>query len=157
MSTHSRQAGVARNVRAIAATALALSLSLACSGDPATGEPRAAGEAIPAAVPSGPPPTVEELAGRVDCEPDIQVDAVDMRQGYCETSVGRFFVTTFVTQSGKDQWMDTAPEYNPHLVGNLWTVLASRKVLDELREELGGDLHLTDHRVTPAPAVTPAG
>ncbi|SNS04911.1 hypothetical protein SAMN05216276_100378 [Streptosporangium subroseum] len=157
MLTHSRQAGVARNLRAITVVTLALSFSLACSGNQDPGAPEAAGNVIPAAAPSGPPPTVEELADKVDCKPDIQVDAVDMRQGHCKTPVGEFFVTTFITQSGKDQWMDAAPEYNPHLVGNLWTVLGSRKVLDELRKELGGDLHLKDHRMTPAPTPAPAG
>ncbi|MEU8384608.1 hypothetical protein [Streptosporangium sp. NPDC048865] len=153
MLTHSCQTGVARNVRAVATVILALSLSVACSADqPAAPPAAAAGVAAPA----GPPPTVEQLAKKVDCKPQIQVDAIDIRTGACKTSVGQFFISTFVTQSGKDQWMDQAPEYNPHLVGELWTVLGARKVLDELRLTLGGELHLTDHRVTPTPA-PPAG
>ncbi|MEV4746526.1 hypothetical protein ACFQVD_42935 [Streptosporangium amethystogenes subsp. fukuiense] len=154
MLTHSCQSGVVRNARAIAAAILALSFSIACSADRPAGPPAAvaAGDAVPA----GPPPTVEQLARKVGCKAEIQVDAVDIRTGACETSAGRFFISTFVTQHGKDQWMDQAPEYNPHLVGELWTVLGARQVLDELRETLGGDLHLTDHRVTPTPT-PPAG
>ncbi len=132
----------------VATVILALSFSLACSADQPVSSPAAAAGV---AAPAGPPPTVEQLAKKVDCKPRIQVDAVDIRTGACKTPVGQFFISTFVTQSGKDQWMDQAPEYNPHLVGELWTVLGARKVLDELRVTLGGDLHLTDHRVTPAP------
>ncbi|MER6827224.1 hypothetical protein ABT352_14670 [Streptosporangium sp. NPDC000563] len=155
MLTHSRRTGVARNLRVVATVILTLSFSLACSADQPASAPAAAGNAVPA-VPAGPPPTVEQLAKKVDCKPRIQVDAVDIRTGACKTSVGRFFISTFVTQSGKDQWMDQAPEYNPHLVGELWTVLGARKVLDELRVTLGGELHLTDHRVTPT-STPPAG
>ncbi|MEU6710395.1 hypothetical protein ABZ897_02850 [Nonomuraea sp. NPDC046802] len=92
------------------------------------------------------PLTVEQLSAKVGCRPRMQVDATDIRTGYCKTSDGEFFVTTFTAQAGKDAWMDAAPEYNPHLVGKLWTVLSSRKVLDQLKQRLGGDLHLTDHR-----------
>jgi hypothetical protein len=90
--------------------------------------------------------SVEELSAKVGCKPKIQVDAEDMRTGYCKTKVGQFFVNTFTTQAGKDAWMDQAPEYNPHLVGYLWTVLSDRKVLEELKAPLNGDLHLKDHR-----------
>ncbi|GAA1667779.1 hypothetical protein GCM10009733_076680 [Nonomuraea maheshkhaliensis] len=92
------------------------------------------------------PLTVEQISAKVGCTPRMQVDAAEIRTGFCRTPDGEFFVTTFASQTGKDAWMDAAPEYNPHLVGNLWTVLSSRKVLDLLRERLGGDLHLTDHR-----------
>nr|BFE77889.1 hypothetical protein GCM10020093_004900 [Planobispora longispora] len=66
--------------------------------------------------------------------------------------MGEFFLTTFATQRGKDEWMDAAPEYNPHLVGHLWTALSSRDVLERVQRKIGGDLHLKDHRTkTPAP------
>jgi hypothetical protein len=111
------------------------------------------GEEAAAAAP-GPPPTVEQLAAKAGCTPKMQVDAAELRTGYCKTSIGEFFVNTFTTQQGKDAWMDQAPEYNPHLVGDIWTILGPRKVLDQVRLKVGGDLHLTDHRVTPTP---PAG
>lgn len=135
----------------IAAFAVVAALAAACSptggsyGQAAVPQPQAA--AVQAK-----PLTVEQLAAKVGCKPHIQVDAVDIRTGHCKTKDGQFFVSTFTTQAGKDAWMDTAPEYNPHLVGNLWTVLSSRKVLDRLRVRLGGDLHLKDHRThTPTP------
>ncbi|MEV4160256.1 hypothetical protein [Nonomuraea dietziae] len=93
------------------------------------------------------PTTVEQLAAKAGCTPHIQIDASELRQGHCETADGEFFLTTFTTQQGKDAWMDTAPEYNPHLVGPLWTALSSRPVLERVQRRLGGDLHLKDHRV----------
>ncbi|MEW9549328.1 hypothetical protein [Nonomuraea sp. NPDC050783] len=125
----------------LAALALLAGLAAACSQGSAGGGPAAAGGRAGAA-----PLTVEQLSAKVGCRPRIQVNAAELRTGYCRTADGEFFVTTFRTQAGKDAWMDAAPEYNPHLVGNLWTVLSSRKVLDLLKERLGGDLHLTDHR-----------
>lgn len=109
-------------------------------------------EQAQAAAPPGPPPTVEQLAAKLDCTPKMQVDSAELRTGYCKTSIGEFFVTTFATQQGKDEWMDQAPEYNPHLVGDIWTILGPRKVLDKVQLKVGGDLHLSDHRVTPSPA-----
>ncbi|GAA0989466.1 hypothetical protein GCM10009555_073470 [Acrocarpospora macrocephala] len=135
---------------ALAVSAFALLSTVACSGSEPGGE-TANTEAV-----LGPPPTVEQLAAKVGCTPDIQVDAAELRTGACKTDDGQFFVNTFATQQGKDEWMDQAPEYNPHLVGNLWTVLGERPVLDALRVRLGGDLHLSDHRVkSPAPAADP--
>lgn len=125
----------------------ALALLSACTAGQAA--PAGPGS-LPAA--SGTPLTVEQLAAEAGCAPKIQIDAAELRQGYCRTSIGDFFITTFATQRGKDAWMDQAPEYNPHLVGNLWTALAPRAVLDRLRERIGGDLHLRDHRVkSPSP------
>ncbi|MGW0806458.1 hypothetical protein [Nonomuraea sp. NPDC002799] len=125
----------------LAAFALLAGLVAACSSG-SGGDYVAAGKDQQNAAPL----TVEQLSAKVGCTPRMQVDATDIRTGYCKTTDGEFFVSTFVTQAGKDAWMDAAPEYNPHLVGRLWTVLSSKKVLDLLKERLGGDLHLTDHR-----------
>ncbi|MFC4113632.1 hypothetical protein [Nonomuraea zeae] len=94
------------------------------------------------------PLTVEQLSTMVGCKPKMQVEASELRTGYCKTSDGEFFVNTFATEALKDEWMDRAPEYNPHLVGPQWTVLGPLKVLKALQERLNGDLHLTDHRTS---------
>ncbi|UBU10619.1 hypothetical protein [Nonomuraea gerenzanensis] len=125
----------------LAALALLAALAAGCSSGSAGGYAAAGGAQAGAA-----PLTVEQLSAKVGCSPRMQVNAAELRTGYCKTPDGEFFVTTFRSQAGKDAWMDAAPEYNPHLVGPLWTVLSSRKVLDLLKERLGGDLHLTDHR-----------
>jgi hypothetical protein len=123
----------------LAAFALLAGLVAACS-------PVSGGAHVAAAAKDMTPLTVEQLSAKVGCKPHMQVNAAEIRTGYCKTPDGQFFVTTFSSQSGKDAWMDAAPEYNPHLVGPLWTVLSSRKVLELLKERLGGDLHLKDHR-----------
>jgi len=108
----------------------------------------AAGNAAAAAAPM----TVEQISAKVGCKPKMQVDGDDLRTAYCKTKVGEFFVNTFKSEKLKDQWMDEAPEYNPHLVGPRWTVLGPLEVLEVLKPELSGDLHLTDHRVSQTPA-----
>jgi hypothetical protein len=125
----------------LAAFALLAGLTAACSSGAGGGYVAAGAQQKQTS-----PLTVEQLSAKVGCKPKMQVDAAELRTGYCKTPDGQFFVTTFASQAGKDAWMDAAPEYNPHLVGNLWTVLSSRKVLDLLKERLGGDLHLKDHR-----------
>ncbi|GIH73712.1 hypothetical protein [Planobispora longispora] len=126
---------------------LAVVLCTACS---APGGP--AGDGYGEAAPENRPITVEQLAAKVGCRPKIQIEAAELRQAHCATPMGEFFLTTFATQRGKDEWMDAAPEYNPHLVGHLWTALSSRDVLERVQRKIGGDLHLKDHRTkTPAP------
>lgn len=97
------------------------------------------------------PQTVEQLSTKVGCKPKMQVDATEIRTAYCKTKEGEFFVNTFKTEKLKDEWMDRAPEYNPHLVGPRWTVLGPLEVLEVLKPTLNGDLHLTDHRVSMTP------
>lgn len=134
-------------MRTFSLTAL-LALCVACA--PAVGE--GSGASAPTAS-AAEHPTLEQLAAMVDCTPKIQVDAADMRSAHCETTDGEFFLSTFTTEKGKDDWMFTAPEYSPHLVGPRWSALADRKVLDLLHLRLGGELHLKDHRtMTPPPA-----
>lgn len=130
----------------VAAFALLIGLVAACAPDGESGGGGGGYVAAGANQEEAAPLTVEQLAAKVGCKPRMQVDAEDIRTGFCKTGDGRFFVTTFASQAGKDSWMDIAPEYNPHLVGNLWTVLSDRKVLESLKERLGGDLHLKDHR-----------
>ena len=60
-------------------------------------------------------------------------------------------IIPFKSEKLKDQWMDQAPEYNPHLVGPRWTVLGPLEVLEQLKSPLSGDLHLMDHRVSQTP------
>jgi hypothetical protein len=129
-------------------TAFALLVGLVAACAPGGDENLAAGSNQAPAVPL----TVEDLSSQVGCEPRMQVDASDLRTGYCKTDAGEFFVNTFTTEEGKNAWMDQAPEYKPHLVGPLWTVLGDLKVLKQLQAPLKGDLHLKDHRVTPTPA-----
>ncbi|WP_431911486.1 hypothetical protein [Nonomuraea jabiensis] len=131
----------------LAAFALLAGLVAGCSSSGGWGDYVAAGETQkPAAI-----LTVEQLSAKVGCKPKMQVEASDLRTGYCKTKAGQFFVNTFASEKLKDEWMDRAPEYNPHLVGPQWTVLGPLEVLEQLKEPLSGDLHLMDHRVSQTP------
>ncbi|TDD07916.1 hypothetical protein E1292_12210 [Nonomuraea deserti] len=125
--------------RRLAALALLAGLVAACSAGGGSGGYLAAGGRAGAA-----PLTVEQLSARVGCEPRLQADGAGIRSGHCTTPDGEFVVTTFATRAGKDAWMGAAPAGAPHLAGDLWTVMSSRKVLDLLSERLGGELHMTD-------------
>ncbi|MFG1706849.1 hypothetical protein ACFLIM_27025 [Nonomuraea sp. M3C6] len=130
----------------LAAFALLAGLVAGCSSG-GWGDYVAAGENQQPAKPL----TVEQLSAKVGCKPKMQVEATELRTGYCKTEDGEFFVNTFANEKLKDEWMDRAPEYNPHLVGPRWTVLGPLKVLEAVKERLNGDLHLMDHRVSPTP------
>ncbi|UBU10620.1 hypothetical protein [Nonomuraea gerenzanensis] len=131
----------------LATIALLAGLVAGCSSGGGWSDYVAAGKSQPAAAPM----TIEQISKKVGCEPKMQVDADEVRTAYCKTQDGEFFVNTFATEKLKDEWMDRAPEYNPHLVGPKWTVLGPLKVLEALRGPLNGDLHLTDHRVSMTP------
>ncbi|PRX70256.1 hypothetical protein B0I32_101344 [Nonomuraea fuscirosea] len=133
----------------LAAFALLAGLVAGCSSGGGWSDYVAAGKNQP---PNPAPLTVEQISEKVGCKPKMQVDADEVRTAYCKTQDGEFFVNTFKTEKLKDEWMDRAPEYNPHLVGPKWTVLGPLKVLETIRGPLNGDLHLTDHRVSKTPA-----
>ncbi|MEW9549329.1 hypothetical protein [Nonomuraea sp. NPDC050783] len=132
----------------LAAFALLAGLVAGCSSSGGWGDYVAAGQNQPA---NTTPLTVEQLSAKVGCKPKMQVDGAEVRTGYCKTTVGEFFVNTFKSEKLKDEWMDQAPEYNPHLVGPRWTVLGPLEVLEQLKSPLNGDLHLMDHRVSQTP------
>lgn len=148
----------------LAASALLVGLVAACSPGSGSGGAAAAPIAGGADEPIPDPTeltvfTVEQIAAKVGCKPRIQLDAKDIRTGFCKTKDGQFFVNTFASKTDQDAWMNEAPEYSPHLVGHRWTVLSSLDVLKTLQGPLSGDLHLTDHRVSvkPSQQAQPAG
>ena len=94
----------------------------------------------------GPPLTIEQLAAKTGCTPKIQTKAADLRQGYCPTpSGGRFFMTTFTTTQGQQQWLEIAQDYGKLLVGNRWVIGASPRVLEQLQVKLGGEIYDNAH------------
>ncbi|QYC43503.1 hypothetical protein Nocox_29595 [Nonomuraea coxensis DSM 45129] len=133
----------------LAAFALLAGLVAGCSSSGGWGGYVAAGKDQQQA--DAVPLSVEQLSAKVGCTPKMQVDSAEIRTGHCKTEVGEFFVNTFKSEKLKDQWMDQAPEYNPHLVGPRWTVLGPLEVLEQLKSPLSGDLHLMDHRVSQTP------
>lgn len=97
------------------------------------------------------PPTatgsLERLAARVRCAPDMQTDADEIRQAVCRTRDGRFILATFATDRGQREWIDDAKDYGGHyLVGRKWVAVGDDGVVRVLRGTLGGDLETgADH------------
>jgi hypothetical protein len=93
----------------------------------------------------GQPLTLEQLGARVGCKPKIQTNATELRQGYCSTTLGRFFLTTFATGQGQLEWVEMAKDYGLVLIGNRWTASGAPDVLRKLQTKLGGGIYGTSH------------
>jgi hypothetical protein len=99
--------------------------------------------------PAGGPATVEELAARTGCaKPSMQVNAAELRQGMCKTSLGQYSITTFATDQGKDQWLADAVDYGgAYLVGTRWILVGNTQaMLEHFRAQLGGTIRLGGHQ-----------
>ncbi|WP_345035747.1 hypothetical protein [Streptomyces sannanensis] len=116
-----------RKQAAAAASALVLTLALAAACGDHGGHPRTA---------TG---TLEQLAAKAGCEPDIQTDATELRQADCATDGGRYVLMTFATDRGRREWLNGAKDYGgAYLVGGTWVAVGDRTVVTALRGRLGG-------------------
>jgi hypothetical protein len=89
---------------------------------------------------SGPALSIEQLAAKAGCQPKVQLNAAELRQGYCTTSSGRFFMTTFTSARGQQEWFEEAKDYGAVLLGNRWAIGAAPQVLKQLQDRLGGEI-----------------
>lgn len=100
---------------------------------------------LAAAQAAGPALSLEQLAAKAGCTPKVQTNAAELRQGYCTTSSGRYFLTTFTTARGQQEWVEQAQDYGVLLVGNRWVVGASPQLLTQLRTKMGGEIYNHAH------------
>ncbi|MDR3084350.1 MAG: hypothetical protein LBV60_26125 [Streptomyces sp.] len=85
--------------------------------------------------------SLEDLAADVNCEPIIQTDADEIRQGICRNTDGRFVLATFATDRGQREWLNEAKDYGgSYLVGARWVAVGERTVVTALRGRLGGTI-----------------
>lgn len=83
--------------------------------------------------------TLEQLASKAHCEPNIQTDAEEIRQANCKTGDGRYVMVTFNTDRGQREWINEANDYGgSYLVGRKWVAVGDAKVVAALRGRLGG-------------------
>ncbi|MET7364325.1 hypothetical protein ABZS61_00595 [Streptomyces sp. NPDC005566] len=123
--------GRGRGPRAAAAVLAGLALLAACGGG-------ADGDDRPAAPPTA-TGTLEQLATRARCEPNLQTDAEEIRQANCTTGDGRYVLATFATDRGQREWINEANDYGgSYLVGRRWVAVGDAKVVAALRGRLGG-------------------
>lgn len=112
-----------------ALVALALPAAAACG----------AGGDEPDAAPKTATGSLEELAAKVTCKPNIQTDAKEIRQANCETKDGKYVLATFATDRGQREWINEANDYGgAYLVGRKWVAVGEEKVVTALRDRLGG-------------------
>ncbi|GAA2490997.1 hypothetical protein GCM10010393_23530 [Streptomyces gobitricini] len=100
-----------------------------------------AGGDEPDAAPETATGTLEELAAKVACEPNIQTDAEEIRQANCRTGDGTYVLATFSTDRGQREWLNEANDYGgSYLVGRKWVAVGEEKVVTALRDRLGGEM-----------------
>ncbi|MEU1176344.1 hypothetical protein ABZ464_01615 [Streptomyces sp. NPDC005820] len=130
---------VTRPILAVATAAAALVLAGCASGSSGKAE---------VAVPTAATGSLEHLAAEVDCTPNMQTDADELRQAICKTSAGKFLLLTFATDRGQREWLNGAKDYGGHyLVGRKWVAVGEEtSTVTSLRKTLGGDIEEgTDH------------
>jgi hypothetical protein len=122
-----------------------LPLATACGsgggdGAPASSDPSEISAAPAAGVVA--PAKVEVIAGLTGCEPEIRIEADELRQGLCHTKKIDYLITTFPEEKYKQAWLDSAAVYGgQYLVGSRWVVSAKKpEVLEEFRTKLGGTI-----------------
>ncbi|MFE5029994.1 hypothetical protein ACFRAO_43600 [Streptomyces sp. NPDC056656] len=83
--------------------------------------------------------SLEQLAAKAKCRPDIQTDADELRQATCGDGRDRYILATFATDRGQAEWLDQADDYGgTYLVGRKWVAVGSAQVVTRLRGHLGG-------------------
>ncbi|WP_255306134.1 hypothetical protein [Streptomyces sp. Wb2n-11] len=90
--------------------------------------------------------SLEQLAAKAECAPDIRTDAAELRQANCGTGDGRYVLATFATDRGQREWINEAKDYGgAYLVGRKWVAAGDREVVTALRGRLGGTVETSSH------------
>ncbi|MEU1598735.1 hypothetical protein ABZ468_39480 [Streptomyces sp. NPDC005708] len=123
-----------------AGAAVALLVLTGCAGTGGSGE---AQDQVPATATG----SLEDLAADVNCKPNVQTDADEIRQAICTNSDGKFVLATFATDRGQREWINDAKDYGGYyLVGRKWVAVGDDGVVKALRGTLGGEVEIgTDH------------
>ncbi|MCX5420309.1 hypothetical protein [Streptomyces sp. NBC_00078] len=126
-----------RPMIAVAGTAAVLALAGCGSGN----------SDAAAKVPTTATGSLESLAAKVKCKPDMQIDSDEVRQAICKTSDGKYVFATFATDRGQREWINDAKDYGGfYLVGRKWVAVGDDKVVKALQGTLGGEEEIgTDH------------
>ncbi|MFD7326539.1 hypothetical protein ACFV9D_36600 [Streptomyces sp. NPDC059875] len=89
--------------------------------------------------------TLEQLAAKAECAPDVQTDAAELRQAKCATDDGTYVLTTFATDRGQREWLNQSKDYGgSYLVGRKWTVSGDSGTVEKVRERLGGQVETAE-------------
>jgi len=117
-----------------AGAVVALLVLTGCGGSGGSGD--AQDKQVPAAATG----SLEDLAADVNCKPNIQTDADEIRQAICKNGDGQFILATFATDRGQREWINDAKDYGGYyLVGRKWVAVGEDKVVKALQTTLGGE------------------
>uniref|UniRef100_A0AAU2A9P2 Lipoprotein n=1 Tax=Streptomyces sp. NBC_00093 TaxID=2975649 RepID=A0AAU2A9P2_9ACTN len=129
-------------------TAVVLPLTTACTSDTSKtnktdkADKKASESMTPAPVAAVVAPAkVEVIAQLTGCTVKIRTDADELREGVCHTALGDYLITTFPAEKYKLTWLDSAAMYGgKYLVGTKWVISAAPKLLEPLRQKVGGTI-----------------
>ena len=123
-------------------TAVVLPLATACTSDTNKADKKASESMTPAPVAAVVAPAkVEVIAQLTGCTVKIRTDADELREGVCHTAPGDYLITTFPEEKYKLTWLDSAAMYGgKYLVGTKWVISATPKLLEPLRQKVGGTI-----------------
>ncbi|WP_328285718.1 hypothetical protein [Streptomyces sp. GQFP] len=126
-------------------TAVVLPLTTACTSDTSKADKadkKASESMTPAPVAAVVAPAkVEVIAQLTGCTVKIRTDADELREGVCHTAPGDYLITTFPEEKYKLTWLDSAAMYGgKYLVGTKWVISAAPKLLEPLRQKVGGTI-----------------
>ncbi|MET9438018.1 hypothetical protein [Streptomyces sp. NPDC006551] len=89
--------------------------------------------------------TLEQIAAKAECEPDLRTEAAELRQATCATGDGTYVLLTFASDRGQREWLNEAKDYGgSYLVGRKWTVAGDARTVERVRERLGGQVETTE-------------
>lgn len=89
--------------------------------------------------------TLEEIAAKAACEPELRPDAAELRQASCATGDGTYVLLTFASDRGQREWLNEAKDYGgSYLVGRKWTVAGDARTVERVRERLGGQIETAE-------------
>ncbi|WP_224058848.1 hypothetical protein [Streptomyces kanamyceticus] len=83
--------------------------------------------------------SLEQLAARARCRPEVQTDAAELRQATCDNGARHYVFVTFTNARGQAEWLDEANDYGgTYLVGTSWVAVGGAQDISALRKRLGG-------------------
>ncbi|MGW2228040.1 hypothetical protein [Streptomyces formicae] len=83
--------------------------------------------------------SLEQLAARARCRPEVQTDAAELRQATCDKGARHYVLVTFTNARGQAEWLDEANDYGgTYLVGGSWVAVGTARDISALRQRLGG-------------------
>ena len=109
-------------------------------------------------VPPAAPASIEKIAAMTGCRAEIRIEADELREGVCKTSLGNYVVTTFPREKLKLTWLEAASIYGgKYLVGPRWAIGARPDVLEKLRFKVGGEIKDVRQMDFPSPSASTPG